>query len=323
MSITVDAPRTALRTSGRPAPYRSAPRYDPLSAEHIRQNGLSPASAAVRRSAARAAALSEAGREAVDGALAPHRERRARGLVLYVGIDEEAALAAGTSLVDIATALRARLAELVPEAETSASIALAPATTELTDLQAVRAALGGGARTGRPVRSEPAVPDHGVVVDLARREVHADGTSVGLTYKEFELLRQLVTEPGRTVSRQELIAKVWAGADEDEVPNERTVDVHVRRLRAKLGDYTSIVRTVRGVGYRFDEHPDVAVVTSEPHRADHVAAVRRGLAPRRGHGAAGPSPYRDDEVRQGLGPRVRTGEGITPRYGYGPARRSY
>ncbi|RII95831.1 winged helix family transcriptional regulator, partial [Clavibacter michiganensis subsp. insidiosus] len=46
---------------------------------------------------------------------------------------------------------------------------------------------------------------------------------------------------------------------EDDVPNERTIDVHVRRLRSKLGRYEEIVRTVRGAGYRFDRHADVAI----------------------------------------------------------------
>ena len=63
---------------------------------------------------------------------------------------------------------------------------------------------------------------------------------------------------GRTIDRTDLISSLWSAAD-DEIPNERTIDVHVRRLRAKLGDYEDIVRTVRGVGYRFDRHADVAI----------------------------------------------------------------
>ena len=64
---------------------------------------------------------------------------------------------------------------------------------------------------------------------------------------------------GRTIERPELIASLWSAADEDDVPNERTIDVHVRRLRSKLGRYEEIVRTVRGAGYRFDRHADVSV----------------------------------------------------------------
>lgn len=333
MSIATAA--STSRTA--PAPYRPVPRHNPLSADRIRQNGLSPASAAVRRSAARAAALSDAGREAADGRHAEAPEHRARGFVLYVGLDELTAAAAGTTLVDIASALRAQLAALVPAAETSASIALAPDTEALSDLEAVRAALANSgevrAPQARAAEAVPAVDDHGVVVDLARREVRADGTELSLTYKEFELLRHLVSAPGRTVSRQELIDEVWAGSADDEVPNERTVDVHVRRLRAKLGGYTAIVRTVRGLGYRFDEHPDVTVLSEDAARTRraarpgtnplHTARGPRTLASRPGHAVPGRPGYRGDGLRQGLGPQVQTGEAVTPRYGYGPARRAF
>jgi DNA-binding response OmpR family regulator len=68
-----------------------------------------------------------------------------------------------------------------------------------------------------------------------------------------------VLREGRTIERSELISSLWSAADEDDVPNERTIDVHVRRLRSKLGRYEEIVRTVRGAGYRFDRHADVSV----------------------------------------------------------------
>ena len=85
-----------------------------------------------------------------------------------------------------------------------------------------------------------------------------DGETAGLTYKEFELLQYLVLREGRTIDRAELISSLW-NANDDEIPNERTIDVHVRRLRSKLGAYEDIVRTVRGVGYRFDRHADVSI----------------------------------------------------------------
>ena len=67
-----------------------------------------------------------------------------------------------------------------------------------------------------------------------------------------------VLREGRTIDRSEIIATLWAeGADD--IPNERTIDVHVRRLRSKLGAYEDIVRTVRGAGYRFDRHADVTI----------------------------------------------------------------
>jgi len=99
----------------------------------------------------------------------------------------------------------------------------------------------------------------GVVVDISRKRLILDNQTVSLTYKEFELLQYLVLREGRTIERAELISSLWSNADEDEIPNERTIDVHVRRLRAKLGRYEDIVRTVRGVGYRFDRHADVSI----------------------------------------------------------------
>jgi DNA-binding response OmpR family regulator len=67
-----------------------------------------------------------------------------------------------------------------------------------------------------------------------------------------------VLRQGRTIERAELISSLWSAGDA-EAPNERTIDVHVRRLRAKLRGYEDIVRTVRGAGYRFDRHADVSV----------------------------------------------------------------
>ena len=80
-----------------------------------------------------------------------------------------------------------------------------------------------------------------------------------VTFKEFELLQYLVIHKGKTISRAEIIRSLWR-ADDIDIPNDRTIDVHVRRLRSKLGRFEDIVRTVRGEGYRFDPHPDVTVL---------------------------------------------------------------
>lgn len=101
-------------------------------------------------------------------------------------------------------------------------------------------------------------PRGGIVVDLSRKRVTLDEQAAPLTYKEFELLQYLVLREGRTIDRAELISSLWSVGDDD-APNERTIDVHVRRLRSKLGAYEEIVRTVRGVGYRFDRHADVSI----------------------------------------------------------------
>ena len=98
-----------------------------------------------------------------------------------------------------------------------------------------------------------------VVVDEATYTARLGSRALDLTFKEFELLQYLVLREGRTIERTELVASLWEGSTDEDAPGERTIDVHVRRLRAKLGVYEDIVRTVRGVGYRFDRHADVSI----------------------------------------------------------------
>ena len=190
----------------------------------------------------------------------------ARGFVLYVGIDEDKAAADGTDLSEIVAQLRALAAQLSPSSETYAAVALAPRGAGGRDVDVVRLALQDPAALAKH-RHTPEDEDRardGVVIDLSRKRVLLDNTAANLTYKEFELLQYLVLREGKTIDRAELIASLWS-ADDSDIPNERTIDVHVRRLRAKLGDYEDIVRTVRGAGYRFDRHADVSVQhTSTP-----------------------------------------------------------
>ncbi|MEY2847736.1 MAG: hypothetical protein RI885_401 [Actinomycetota bacterium] len=185
----------------------------------------------------------------------------ARGFVLYVGLDEAKAAAAGTDLGAVVQQLRALAAQLVPSSDTYAAVALAPAGVGGRDVDVVRLALQDPAALAKHRQDsepEPEARRAGVIVDLTRKRLLLDEESAALTYKEFELLQYLVLREGRTIERAELISSLWSDVD-DEVPNERTIDVHVRRLRSKLGAYEDIVRTVRGVGYRFDRHADVSV----------------------------------------------------------------
>lgn len=88
-----------------------------------------------------------------------------------------------------------------------------------------------------------------IVIDEAAYSVLLDGEPLDLTYTEFELLKYLVQHPGRVFSREHLLADVWGY---DYYGGTRTVDVHVRRLRAKLGtEHEALIGTVRNVGYRF------------------------------------------------------------------------
>ncbi|MCU1580308.1 MAG: Transcriptional regulatory protein terminal [Rhodoglobus sp.] len=184
----------------------------------------------------------------------------ARGFALYVGLDEFKALEAGTDLGHVVEQLKQLLAQLVPSSETYAAVALAPVGAGGRDVDVVRLALQDPAALAkhRQVEEPAPKPRGGVIVDISRKRVTLDGQAAALTYKEFELLQYLVLREGRTIDRSELIASLWSAAD-DEIPNERTIDVHVRRLRSKLGDFEDIVRTVRGVGYRFDRHADVSI----------------------------------------------------------------
>lgn len=90
----------------------------------------------------------------------------------------------------------------------------------------------------------------GLVIDESSYTVTLDGQPLELTFKEFELLKYLVQHPGRVFTRAQLLQEVWGY---DYFGGTRTVDVHVRRLRAKLGvGIESAIHTVRNVGYRFD-----------------------------------------------------------------------
>jgi DNA-binding winged helix-turn-helix (wHTH) protein len=186
----------------------------------------------------------------------------ARGFVLYVGLDEAKAAADGTTLHRLVEAIRNLTAEIAPSAETYAAVALAPEGAGGRDVDVVRLALQDPTALARQRESQGLSDDadrhpDGVIIDISRKRVLLDGEAAGLTYKEFELLQYLVLREGRTIDRHELIDGLWSG--EDDVPNERTIDVHVRRLRSKLAHYQDIVRTVRGVGYRFDRHADVSI----------------------------------------------------------------
>jgi DNA-binding winged helix-turn-helix (wHTH) protein len=185
----------------------------------------------------------------------------ARGFVLYVGVDELKAAAAGTDLGAIVEALKKLAAELVPSAETYAAVALAPQGAGGRDVDVVRLALQDPSALAKHRQQEVVEEEKvraGVIIDLSRKRLLLDEATAPLTYKEFELLQYLVLREGRTIDRAELISSLWNAGDDD-APNERTIDVHVRRLRSKLGAYEEIVRTVRGVGYRFDRHADVSV----------------------------------------------------------------
>ena len=94
-----------------------------------------------------------------------------------------------------------------------------------------------------------------LIVDTNGYTASLHGHPIDLAYKEFELLKYLVQHPGRVFTRAQLLQEVWGY---DYYGGTRTVDVHIRRLRAKLGgEYEHLIGTVRNVGYRFDPPEDV------------------------------------------------------------------
>jgi DNA-binding response OmpR family regulator len=105
-------------------------------------------------------------------------------------------------------------------------------------------------RTGRGTR--PELVEYGpLVLNLETYQAALSGRPLDLTYMEYELLKFLATHPGKVFTRETLLSRVWGY---EYYGGARTVDVHVRRLRAKLGEeHASLISTVRSVGYRFGQ----------------------------------------------------------------------
>ncbi|WP_425570915.1 winged helix-turn-helix domain-containing protein [Rugosimonospora acidiphila] len=173
----------------------------------------------------------------------------------------------------------------VNEAPAGASIAAAsgaaPAAVALlsTGAPSVATAPGGPADAADPANPIGAVATAGAVgasatgsavapgpslhVHLDSRMVLRAGAPIRLTRREYDLLAFLCRHPRRVFSRSQLLSQVWGY---ELVSGQRTVDVHVRRLRMKLGEPGPVISTVRGVGYRLDDAGQVAVLDGAPAR---------------------------------------------------------
>jgi DNA-binding response OmpR family regulator len=125
-----------------------------------------------------------------------------------------------------------------------------PPFREIPATEAPRAVPSAQAATVPEVSSAP-----GLTVDTERRVASIDGRVLKLTYLEFELLAHLVAHPRRVHTRAQLIAAVW---NQPAVGDTRTVDVHIARLRGKLGaEHRKLISTVRQVGYRYTPYTSV------------------------------------------------------------------
>jgi DNA-binding response OmpR family regulator len=105
-------------------------------------------------------------------------------------------------------------------------------------------------RAGRG--AQPEVVEYGdLMLNLETYQAGIDGRPLDLTYMEYELLKFLAQHPGKVFTRETLLSRVWGY---EYYGGARTVDVHVRRLRAKLGEeHAGLIQTVRSVGYRFGQ----------------------------------------------------------------------
>ena len=143
----------------------------------------------------------------------------------------------------------------------------------------------GGAAAAEEIRSGD------LVIDEASYQARLRGRTLDLTFKEFELLKFLAQHPARVFTRSQLLQEVWGY---DYFGGTRTVDVHVRRLRAKLGvEYESLIGTVRNVGYRFVPSPGKAEGRGQPPGAATPAGHARDEHARdedARNGSAGPRP---------------------------------
>ena len=108
-------------------------------------------------------------------------------------------------------------------------------------------------RRSQPRKNDRLLRLDELVLDLEQHTVSVAGERITLTYKEYELLKLFLSQPGVAFTREQLLQKVW---NTDYISESRTVDMHIRTLRQKLGSYGNIIETVRNVGYRLEGKHD-------------------------------------------------------------------
>lgn len=106
-------------------------------------------------------------------------------------------------------------------------------------------------RRCEPKKTSNCYQTGGLIVNWDEHTVSVNGDRIILSFKEFELLRMLLTNPGTAYTRDQIFAEVW---DTDYIGDSRTLDMHIRTLRQKLGKYGKMIETVRNVGYRWENH---------------------------------------------------------------------
>lgn len=104
-------------------------------------------------------------------------------------------------------------------------------------------------RRSAPKQDREVLAANDLVLNVAEHNVTAGGKRIALTFKEFELLRMFLSAPGVAFTREKLLDAIW---DAEYLGETRTVDIHIRTLRQKLGSYGEMIETVRNVGYRLE-----------------------------------------------------------------------
>lgn len=132
---------------------------------------------------------------------------------------------------------------------------------------------------GMPAHSAQAtrVDCNGLTMDKFRHQAQVDGRELGLTLTEFRILWMLASQPGYPLSRKELTEACLA---DGETIQERTIDVHIRSIRQKLKERASLIETVRGIGYRFQDLPSAGHSRQVPGHSipEHARAEPSTLA---------------------------------------------
>ena len=108
-------------------------------------------------------------------------------------------------------------------------------------------------RRCKPVKETKLLKLDGLVLNPEEHTVTVNGERIVLTYKEYELLHLFLSQPGIAFTREQLLSSVW---NAEYLGETRTVDMHIRTLRQKLGEYGNIIETVRNVGYRLEKKYD-------------------------------------------------------------------
>ena len=212
-----------------------------LLAHYLRKEGFAPILAADGE-----AALSKARKEKPDLILLDILLPKADGLEVLRAVRSDAALA-GTPVVMLTA--KGDETDRVIGLELGADDYIPKPFSPREVVARIKAIL----RRSRWTLGEPAPPTlvyHGLRMDVARHEVRYQGKTVSLTSKEFRILQALLSSAGRVLSREAILAKVWG---EDTHVIDRTVDVHIAKLRQKIPFLVQAIETVKDVGYKLRE----------------------------------------------------------------------